>query len=104
MALSRAAIALMAWLLLVLIATPLLPLSDTVIAVGSPAQMLRALPEGSVRTLGAGTGTVALSLAIEHSQQVRALYAAGAWLVLPASRGACIESPRAAPPTLRPMM
>ncbi len=101
-ALRHAAIALAAWLALAVAATPLLPLSDTVIAVGSPQRMLRALPEGTVGTLGAGS--VSLSLAIEHPRQVRALYGAGAWIVLPASRGACIELARSAPPQLRPAM
>jgi hypothetical protein len=86
------------WLLLVVALTPLLPLSDTVVAVGSPPQLLRGLPEGRIATVSAGSMSVAL--AIEGPAQVRELYRAGAWLVLPASRGACIEQSRPAPRTV----
>jgi hypothetical protein len=91
--------ALVGWLLLIVALTPVLPMSDTVIAVGSPEKVLRALPEGGVVTLAAGS--IAVALAVDDPAQVRALYRAGAWLVLPASRGACIEQARAGP---RPMM
>jgi hypothetical protein len=78
-----------------------------VIAVGPPDRLLVALPAGGVSTLAAGR--VSVSLAIERPAQVRDLYRAGAWLVLPASRGACIEAARregspAMPVTTRPMM
>lgn len=97
--LVHGAAALAGWLLLVVALTPLVPMSDTVIAIGPPEKILRGLPEGSVVTLAAGS--VAVALAIETPAQARGLYRAGAWLVLPASRGACIEQAQAAP---RPMM
>ena len=81
------------WLLLVVALTPLFPMSDTVIAIGPPEKLLRGLPEGEMVTLAAGS--VSLALAVETPAQVRSLYRAGAWLVLPATRGACIEQARA---------
>ncbi|MBY0438692.1 MAG: hypothetical protein K2W80_10905 [Burkholderiales bacterium] len=98
-AIVRGSLAVAGWLLLVVALTPLFPMSDTVIAIGPPERLLRALPEGGVVTLAAGS--VSLALAVETPAQVRSLYRAGAWLVLPATRGACIEQARAAP---RPMM
>jgi len=90
---------LVCWLSLIIALTPLVPMSDTVIAVGPPGQLLRGLPEGNVVPLVAGT--ISVALAVDDPAQVRGLYRAGAWLVLPASRGACIEQVKAAP---RPMM
>lgn len=95
----RSAGALAGWLLLVVALTPLVPMSDTVIAVGAPEKILRSLPEGGGVTLAAGS--VSVALAIDTPAQVRSLYRSGAWLVLPASRGACIEQARAGP---APMM
>lgn len=98
-AMRHGSLGLVGWLLLVVALTPLVPLSDTVIAVGPPDKVLRGLPEGGVVTLAAGS--VAVALTIENTAQVRSLYRAGALLVLPASRGACIEQARSGP---RPMM
>jgi hypothetical protein len=95
----RGSFAVAGWLLLVVALTPLFPMSDTVIAIGPPEKLLRGLPEDGVATLAAGS--VSLALAVETPAQVRSLYRAGAWLVLPATRGVCIEQARAAP---RPMM
>jgi hypothetical protein len=98
-AVLRGSAALAGWLLLVVSLTPLLPLSDTVIAVGPPGKLLRGLPEGGIALLAAGT--ISVALAVDGPAQVRGLYQAGAWIVLPASRGACIEQAKAGP---RPMM
>jgi hypothetical protein len=75
------------WFVGVALVTPVMPLTRTVIAFGSPAKLIEALDAGESRLLAGGARSIVVSA--PDAKAVRSLYAQGAFLVLPATRGGC---------------
>jgi hypothetical protein len=83
----HAAIVLAVWLTMIVAVTPVVPLTRNVIAFGPPAQLIAAIDADDARLLSAGARSVMVR--IGDARSVRALYAGGAVLVLPATQGGC---------------
>jgi hypothetical protein len=76
-----------AWFSMVAVATVVAEPTRRVVVFAPAADAVRALARGDALILGGGTG-----FTIMHGSKpgfVKALYAGGAWLVLPASAGGC---------------
>jgi hypothetical protein len=86
--LSHAAAALIVWCLLIVVITALFEPAVDVVLVGPPSRMLQTLDGTDSRIVDAGRFYVR----VRGTERgfVRALYANGAWLVIPASIGGCI--------------
>ena len=85
--LRSAGVALAVWFAAVALLMPVAPLTGAVIAIGSPARLLSSLDPQASRLLAGGAHS--LIVTAPDARSVRALYASGAWLVLPAVRGGC---------------
>jgi hypothetical protein len=86
--LPHAAAALTLWALLIIVVTALFEPSPDVLLIGPPDLMIRTLDGSDSRLVDAGAAYVRVR-GMERGF-VRALYANGAWLIIPAGIGGCI--------------